>query len=106
MGDTRRAGHAADADLEMAKARLVTLFLHPRRQIGKINAGRDHKIGALGGEIDARVEHARRGFQRLFDMGNTGGAGHAADPHGQSFSGGGLARRRRGAIQFGFYGHA
>ena len=92
MGDAGPAGHPLDAEFKPRDARLVALLLHPRDKVGEIGFRRQSEVSALAGEIDPRLQHAGRGFERLFNMGDASAASHAADLHG----GGGSGRRGSG----------
>ena len=82
MGDAGAAHHAADADLEFLPPRRIALVFQPLDQRGEIGAGGEIDLRAFGGEVYARVEDAGGVFQRLFDMGYAGAAGHAVDFEG------------------------
>ena len=63
-------------------ARRIALVFQAPGQRGEIGAGGEIDLRALGGEVYARVEDAGGAFQRLFDMGDAGAAGHAVDFEG------------------------
>ena len=62
-----------------AQPRLVAGLPDPRRDLGKVGAGRELQVGALAHQIDMGVEHAGRLLQRLLDMAHAGRASHSAD---------------------------